>query len=556
MMATRVAHSPSIGIIGSGHTALAAAKVLIDRGCRPTIVDVGRTLQPDRQEIVDRLGRQPPHYWAASDLVEVTRNPTVFGRKPLRLGFGSDYIYGGCDDESPLTVSEAGPKPTYARGGYSTVWGAAMLPAQDCDLSGWPIGRKELAPYYERVLRSIPFSAREDELAREFPLYAPPTGSIELSPLSAAFLRSLSRSRSVRDRPDVVFGQARLAVRPSKDEHGEGCVYCGRCLSGCVYGAIQSAGDELTRLERDGQVEYRPGWMVRSLDERDGGVDVRCRRTDGGAETIRFDRVFLAAGAINSTRIVLESKRLFDRRVVMKSIQGFVLPMLRLRGARFSWPNTNTLTQVFFEFKIPGVSDHWVHCQISGANELVMARFDFQPGRRSLRDRLLMPGFKRLLVALCNFHSDHAGGHVLSLHAGPGGGPSILEIEPLPSETFARVAHAGAKQLSRLLIRVGVIPLLPLISASYERPMGWHFGATLPMSPSPRGDLETDLLGRPRGWSRVHVVDSSVFPSIPSTTVALLAMANAQRIADSAELHARELPGSGSAEPLTIDCSP
>ena len=56
------------------------------------------------------------------------------------------------------------------------------------------------------------------------------------------------------------------------------------------------------------------------------------------------------------------------------------------------------------------------------------------------------------------------------------------------------------------------------------------------MSANPQGDLETDFLGRPTGWTRVHVVDSSVFPSIPATTVALLAMANARRIASTARL--------------------
>ena len=48
------------------------------------------------------------------------------------------------------------------------------------------------------------------------------------------------------------------------------------------------------------------------------------------------------------------------------------------------------------------------------------------------------------------------------------------------------------------------------------------------------GELETDTLGRPRGWERVHVVDAAVFPSFPATTVTLSVMANAHRIATAA----------------------
>ena len=44
------------------------------------------------------------------------------------------------------------------------------------------------------------------------------------------------------------------------------------------------------------------------------------------------------------------------------------------------------------------------------------------------------------------------------------------------------------------------------------------------------GPLETDVFGRVQGWKRIHVVDASVFPSIPATTITLTAMANAHRI--------------------------
>ena len=45
------------------------------------------------------------------------------------------------------------------------------------------------------------------------------------------------------------------------------------------------------------------------------------------------------------------------------------------------------------------------------------------------------------------------------------------------------------------------------------------------------GELECDLLGRPQGLERIHLVDSSTFPSIPSTTITFTIMANAHRIA-------------------------
>jgi choline dehydrogenase-like flavoprotein len=48
------------------------------------------------------------------------------------------------------------------------------------------------------------------------------------------------------------------------------------------------------------------------------------------------------------------------------------------------------------------------------------------------------------------------------------------------------------------------------------------------------GPFQTDLLGRPTGFSQVHVVDASVFPSLPATTITLSVMANAHRIGSAA----------------------
>jgi choline dehydrogenase-like flavoprotein len=58
---------------------------------------------------------------------------------------------------------------------------------------------------------------------------------------------------------------------------------------------------------------------------------------------------------------------------------------------------------------------------------------------------------------------------------------------------------------------------------------GFHVGGSLPMRERPT-ELETDVLGRPAGLRLVHVVDASVLPSLPATTITLSAMANAQRI--------------------------
>ena len=74
-----------------------------------------------------------------------------------------------------------------------------------------------------------------------------------------------------------------------------------------------------------------------------------------------------------------------------------------------------------------------------------------------------------------------------------------------------------------------MIHLLPLLKIS-KPGEGNHYGCSFPMKKKPK-KFESDVLGRPYGFKRVHIVDVSVFPSIATQTITLTIMSNAHRIA-------------------------
>ena len=61
--------------------------------------------------------------------------------------------------------------------------------------------------------------------------------------------------------------------------------------------------------------------------------------------------------------------------------------------------------------------------------------------------------------------------------------------------------------------RLGGIVVPPMLQLA-EPGRGYHCGGSMPMRAQP-GKFESDMLGRPHGWSRVHAVDASVLPSVP-----------------------------------------
>jgi len=71
---------------------------------------------------------------------------------------------------------------------------------------------------------------------------------------------------------------------------------------------------------------------------------------------------------------------------------------------------------------------------------------------------------------------------------------------------------------------------MPMMTRMGTPGAGNHSGSSFPMKENPSG-FESDVLGRPYGFDRLHVVDATVLPSIPATTITFTIMANAHRIA-------------------------
>jgi choline dehydrogenase-like flavoprotein len=59
----------------------------------------------------------------------------------------------------------------------------------------------------------------------------------------------------------------------------------------------------------------------------------------------------------------------------------------------------------------------------------------------------------------------------------------------------------------------------------------YHFGGTFPHGSTGGTPLCSDRVGRTGGFETIHLIDASVFPSVPATTFTFTIMANAHRIA-------------------------
>ncbi len=522
-----------VAIIGSGLAAVSAAKMLISRGVKPVILDYGDTLDEERTRIVEKLSKLQPEQWEDVDRAFVTANPTVHDKSsfPHKLAFGSGYFYGESCRKAPIENEGVIPPFSYAKGGFSVGWGASVLPADDCDLNAWPIGNNELAPYYKKVLADLPLSAAKDGLCAHFPVFSDRFSPIKLTAGNQELVRSYEKVKPELSDGDIAFGQSRLLLQTEDMDAVAGCKYCGFCLSGCVYGCIYKANQDIDRLCAKGSAEYISGMHVHSIEEKGDKVQVYLAGAHAEADSLLFDRVFLAAGAVGSTRIVMQSLNLYDQEVSLQSTSGFIAPMWRLKGTALGWPKSNTLPGLFLEFKAPALSNHWIHTQLSTPNELVLEMLGIGLSSKGLVSSAKKWALEHLVIAHCNMHSDHGNDYLLKLEKGAGGGADKLVSKREGEAGPYKALKAALKELTFIGRKMGCYAMTPFVKEGISSG-SFHVGGAMPMRMEPKRQLETDLLGRPNGWKRVHVVDSSVFPSLPGTTIGLLAMANAARVAD------------------------
>ena len=448
-----------ICVVGSGPAGVSAAHALVKSGQQVVMLDVGLTLEPEVRATVSRMAGADKGEWRPDDLAQLRdRMQATADGVPLKYVYGSDFPYREAETGIGLARRHASLLPSFALGGLANVWGGALLPNGAADTADWPVSPDDLAPHYRALHEFMPLSGTRDSLEEVFPLYGDPY-DLPPSRQAAALMEDLAR----RPVAGLRFGRSRLAL-------SKGCVACGLCLHGCPYGLIYNSAETVARLRTLPNFTYRPGTVVRRLEEAQGRVIITAEQ-GGETVTLAADAVFLAAGTLPSTRIVLESLGAFDRPLAVRHSQYFLFPLLRPhRAAGVATEELHTLAQVFLELSDPDLTPFTIHLQCYGYNDLFRGalRSSLGPLAGAVPLDFLL---ERLLLVQGYLHSDLSPPMRLTLRR------DGLELAGEPTPGAERIVRG----VMRKLRGIG-LPFSPRIGLPGQ---GFHAGGSLPMRPAP-----------------------------------------------------------------------
>ncbi len=529
-------------IVGSGPSGVHFALSVLRKGYPVTMLDVGYERPApvhlsDNFQALKRNLADPAAYFLGKNFEGVLLpNPKkeYYGIPPHK-----DYIF-RMPAGFAFDARGFAPLFSFARGGLAEAWTAGCYPFNDAELADFPFAWKDIAPHYAEVARRIGVTGAHDDLERFHPWHEHLLEPLDFDFHSRELISQYEqRKAGVNATLRCYFGRTRVATL-SRDHQGrQRCTNLGRCLWGCPTDSLWTPSVTLRECQTFANFEYVPDSQVTHFETGAGGriANVVARSAGGEAHKFSAGRVVLAAGALPSTKIYLESilrgtgeriqlRGLMDNRQVLTPFVN-----LRLIGKPYN-PESYQYHQLGLGIEADDPR-HYIHGQVTTLKTAMLHPI-MQNLPCDLRAAMFLVREMHCALGIVNinFHDTRREGNSVTLERDAASGLEKLVIEYAPAREESAWVAQGVAKVKRALWKLGcVVPP----GMAHVRPMGAsaHYAGTLPMSHT-RAAHTTDEFCRSHEFENLFIVDGATYPFLPAKNITFTLMANAVRVAEAA----------------------
>jgi ferredoxin len=375
---------------------------------------------------------------------------------------------------------------------------------------------KDLDHYYLEVSKKVPISQLTWKQSKFYKQFANREGLLNSRTIS----RLLDRSLLWNDENECA--PMPLAVKSASNSEA-GCVYCNECLRGCSYDFIWRSNHGIEKVLNSDLIHSITGARVISVEKTSGSLSLNYKTEDGEMVCLEgFDHVFLGAGPIESFRIASMSK-LTPREAIFKDSNTFLVPFLNFNSFKRNPAKGYALTQAYLRCK--SSSGNLLHTQFYVySNEILEKAKSEIRILRLVPDRVISLVLSRLVFGIIYLDGSDSTGLRVSLSQE--GDLYLKKDQGTVSRLYPLRKIIKLFNFS-VLWKLRIVPFIPL-TRTLDPGAGAHFGSWAPAG------IHTDSLGRLQEDFNLHIVDSSVLPSLPPGPITFTIMANAFRIASEA----------------------
>jgi len=507
-------------VVGSGPSGTMCSSQLLKKNIKVLMIDYGLTIEEKYLNLINELKNLDKKQWNYNVRKKLFNNQNNSKDLTKKFNFGSDYIFKDSTTKLGILPSEIDYKPTLSEGGLSNIWGGTLHNYNDEDLLDWPIKHDHLEKYYEIALNYIGLNnsyKNKKIIKRE---------NLSSSSQIKSLINFLNKNKDKLVNKNIFFEDPVLAL---SDNNISKCIYCGSCLLGCVHSLIYTSKKTLKELQNHLNFSYQKGFIVKKFKEKKE-IEVICEDKNKNQKIFKCKKLFLGSGFLSTTKIVMNSYETKER-LSLKGTdsQHFIFPVLLKKNLlNVEQENLHTLSQLFMILNKTNYKEK-SFLQFYSYNDQILNFFKNKLGIFYNFFDFLLKKFLlgRILIVQGFIHSDYSSEAVFVFDKDK----NILEVKAISKKNKIDKIKNIIKLLSNNSKLLGFYPLKFFLKiGKYGK--GYHSGGTFPMKNNPIKIGETDIFGRPYKFNNVHIVDSSIFPSIPAGPITLTVMANSLRIAD------------------------
>ena len=496
-----------VAVIGSGAAAFAAISTIRARRADCDITVFDRDGEVAAGPLAPRLAGIDHRDWTADDYDRV--------HAAVKAQVGTKFPPPKTNYGKLVPRHDSGVKRVFWHsrepGGLTNYWSASLFPFTDRDMTGWPVSRRDLAPYYRRIAEDVGVAGRDDSIDGYFGdgyVTRPP---IRATALSERLVETAARGGAANG-GGVISGLNRLGIETRPDQP-HACVQCGGCFYGCFRGAIFNGHVGLQRRGLDTGYRRITEKVDRLVGESGGAVAVTTTADSYGG----FDKVFCAAGCLGSGEIALRSFADTGTRLQFVDNDLYVFPIFYL-GRRLDRDLASyvAIANAVIGFPPDGPDEVYAQAHVAPVPDYLV-RF-YAPARYWAVTKYLA-GALKAHVLLAKLYIDGGVSPRFGLELDGGGGPAFGPVRPGRS---AATLNRARRQLRRALARSAfIVPPFPAMLSSTSS----HYAGGL--------DPDSSALPASRNGElapNVHVIDSALFANSPAQPLTFTIMANAARI--------------------------
>ncbi len=516
-------------IVGSGPSALGALEAFIEKGIKPTILDVGfspsKTLNSE-DNFYDLKKREP----ISKELIS-NSTPQVIERTLLNQELSPKLTVPLMEYATRLpdfiNIYPKNFKPiiSYGRGGLAAAWGAGVYKLTKIDEHILPFSVNELEKYYKKLEKKIPITGGNDDLTRFFGKLNEESKAytLPLSPKAKILRMNYIKKRKKLNEKGFYLGAPRLAVDINSLTNQDGKFKADELVNPEQKG-VYNPFSTIEKYIKEGKVQYLSGIFVESFEEKNDYVIIRAKSVkDKRKLTLKTRYLILAAGTINTSAIVLRSRKDYKKelRLIDNPLIQFPLIFPKFISSKIDKYSFG-MTQLNFIYE--NKKYNYIQGSIIELNFPIRSYFLSIFPLSMKANVQLVKYFLTSMLAVFAFLPVKESSSMAKLRLGAKD-EIIIEFNSLidyPRElnkVFSLFRSLGAfttKFFSRI----------PLLGS------GIHYAGTLPSRRKSDDPYSTDINGKLNKTKRIFIVDGSIIPALPSKNITFTLMANSYRIGD------------------------